>query len=123
MLRDEGLEIIFLLFTPVAKKETVDHISRECQDAAINTRAAGARASLCCQLGFSSSWKMSNSEAVAVPSGYQSHCRQEGTRIPRVHKNGGWECMQTSKMNIKKKEARDKKDHKAETVHRDITCL
>lgn len=89
MLGDGGLEIVFLLLSPVAKKEMVDHISRECQDAAINTRAAGARASLCCQLGFSSSWKISNSEAAAVPAGYRSHRRRRAPASPGVHKNWG----------------------------------
>lgn len=123
MFDDGVLEIIFLLLTPVAKKETVDHISRECQDATINTRAAGARASLCRQLVFSSSWKISNSEAAAVPAGYHSHHRGRAPASPGYTKMGRGVRVQTSKMNINRKEARDKKDHKAETVHRDITCL
>lgn len=45
-----------------------------------------------------------------------------GHRIPRARAAGGAR-HQTSKMNINRKEARDKKDHKAGTVRGDIPCL
>lgn len=81
---------MFLLLTPVAEPEAVDRISRECQDAAINVRAAGARAGLGRQLGFPGSWKTGKSEAVAVPAGQRSHRRREGTHAPRVRRVWGW---------------------------------
>lgn len=42
---------------------------------------------------------------------------REDTCITRATKQGGVP-VQTSKMNINRKEARDKKDHKVQTVHR-----